>query len=704
MKKVVTLFLFCTLIGPLTFAQGPSPALVGYWQNWNTAGSPYIALDQIDMRYNVVELAFAVPHSGTDYQMEFIPSQVTQAQLILQIQSLQSLGKKVIISMGGANDPISLHNVTERDVFISTMTSILNTYGFDGMDIDFEGSSISVSGGTIAAPVDPPIINLIYAVKQIMSNYYSAHGKRLILTMAPETAFVQGGMSAYSGIWGAYLPVIHALRDSLDMLNVQLYNSGSMYGINGGIYYQGTADFIVAETEAVIQGFNTAGGYFAGLPASKVGVGLPASADAAGGGFIDTATVKDAIDYLRGTGPKPGSYTLAQPAGYPNLRGMMTWSINWDAVTSGPYKFADNYARIFGGPAIFSWSEGFENGGTIPVNWSQEQVAGSGVFWTFISGSGNGHPSNAHTGTYNACFKDNTTADNKTKLITPPLDLSLVSNPVLRFWHTQIAQSGRQDQLAVFYKTSLSESWIQLASYTASISSWTEETITLPATSSTFYIAFEGNAKYGRGVCLDDVSLTGTMIATKTVNLALFLEGLYTGNSAMHPVMDESGYHWGATVADKLGIELHSGSNYSTLIYAATDVSLSTGGTTSFTLPSSNNGNYYITVIHRNHILTTTSLPVSFISPTINYSFDSPVKAYGNNIRQMPDGIYVFYAGDENQDGILDGSDLSDAGNQANLAATGYLQQDVTGDGLVDGSDLSVIENNASLAIGMVTP
>jgi chitinase len=42
--------------------------------------------------------------------------------------------------------------------------------------------------------------------------------------MAPETAFVQGGMSAFTGIWGAYLPVIHALRDSLDMLNVQLYN------------------------------------------------------------------------------------------------------------------------------------------------------------------------------------------------------------------------------------------------------------------------------------------------------------------------------------------------------------------------------------------------------------------------------------------------------------------------------------------------
>ena len=112
-----------------------------------------------------------------------------------------------------------------------------------------------MSGGTIALPTDPIIINLIYAIKQIMSDYYSVHSKRLLLTMAPETAFVQGGMSAYGSIWGAYLPVIDALRDSLEILHVQLYNSGSMYGIDGNVYTQGTVDFIVAMTDAVIHGF-----------------------------------------------------------------------------------------------------------------------------------------------------------------------------------------------------------------------------------------------------------------------------------------------------------------------------------------------------------------------------------------------------------------------------------------------------------------
>ena len=167
--------------------------------------------------------------------------------------------------------------------------------------------------------------------------------------MAPETAFVHGGQSAYGGIWGAYLPVIYALRDSIDILQVQLYNSGSMYGIDGNIYSQGTADFIVAMTEALVQGFTTAGGIFSGLPASKIAVALPACSNAAGGGFTVADTVEAAMNYLRGTGVQPGNYTLQQSGGYPTLRGMMTWSINWDAVSScgSQYEYAVNFENIF---------------------------------------------------------------------------------------------------------------------------------------------------------------------------------------------------------------------------------------------------------------------------------------------------------------------------------------------------------------------
>ncbi len=350
MKKILLLSFFCLIQQLSAFAQVSSPALIGYWHNWNDVNAPYIQLDQIDARYTVIEVAFAVPTSPSDMNMLFTPDGISQSNFISKIQNLQNQGKKILISIGGATTSIDLTSLANKNAFISSMTSIITTYGFDGMDIDIEnGNSILNSGGTIAAPSNVAQLNLIAAIQQIMTNFRTSHQKKMLLTMAPETAYVLGGQSAFGGIWGGYLPIINALRDSLDILQVQLYNSGSMYGIDGGIYTQGTADFIVAMTDASVHGFATSGGYFTGIPASKIAVGLPACANAAGGGFADTLIVASALNYLKGQGPKPGNYTLSQSSGYPTLLGMMTWSINWDAVSncSSSYAYAQNFEAIF---------------------------------------------------------------------------------------------------------------------------------------------------------------------------------------------------------------------------------------------------------------------------------------------------------------------------------------------------------------------
>ncbi|MBK9175798.1 MAG: hypothetical protein IPM46_05560 [Flavobacteriales bacterium] len=185
-----------------------------------------------------------------------------------------------------------------------------------------------------------------------------ANGAPMMLTMAPETAYVQGGQGAFGGIWGAYLPLIHALRDRIDILQVQLYNSGSMYGIDGGIYTQSTADFIVSQTEALLQGFPTNGGFFEPLPQGKVAIGLPACPLAAGGGYVAPAVIAAAVDYLRGDGPQPGTYTRMDA--YPGLRGLMTWSINWDAaaVCAGSYTYAEAFEDVFGvSTNLETWDE-----------------------------------------------------------------------------------------------------------------------------------------------------------------------------------------------------------------------------------------------------------------------------------------------------------------------------------------------------------
>ncbi|MCX6189389.1 MAG: glycosyl hydrolase family 18 protein [Bacteroidetes bacterium] len=175
MKKYYTIIAltFAITIGR---AQLPNPALIGYWHNWNDINAPYIQLDAIDNRYNIIEVAFAVPTTPSDMNMLFTPDVVSSGVFINKVQTLQSQGKKVLISIGGATTSIDLTSTLNKNSFVSSMTAIINTYGFDGIDIDIEnGNSIVVTGGTISAPASIAQKNLIDAIKQIMANYYSTH-------------------------------------------------------------------------------------------------------------------------------------------------------------------------------------------------------------------------------------------------------------------------------------------------------------------------------------------------------------------------------------------------------------------------------------------------------------------------------------------------------------------------------------------------
>ena len=53
------------------------------------------------------------------------------------------------------------------------------------------------------------------------------------------------------------------------------------------------------------------------------------------------------MNYLLGKGPQPGAYSLVQEGGYPELKGMMTWSINTDKSCENSYAFVDLYDQLF---------------------------------------------------------------------------------------------------------------------------------------------------------------------------------------------------------------------------------------------------------------------------------------------------------------------------------------------------------------------
>ena len=172
----------------------------------------------------------------------------------------------------------------------------------------------------------------------------------------------------------------------------------------------------------------------------------------------------------------------------------------------------------------------------------------------------------------------------------------------------------------------------------------------------------------------------------------------------MRAAADESGARWGATIADKITVELHNNSNYANVMFTSPNVELSTSGAATLNVPNTYSGNYYITIKHRNSIETVSALPVSFTGSTINYAFDNAIKAFGSNLLLMIDGGWVLYGGDINQDGIIDSGDMAPVDNMSTSAASGYLVEDANGDGLVDSGDMAIVDNNSAAAISIAVP
>ncbi|MCD4652070.1 MAG: S8 family serine peptidase, partial [Candidatus Cloacimonetes bacterium] len=146
------------------------------------------------------------------------------------------------------------------------------------------------------------------------------------------------------------------------------------------------------------------------------------------------------------------------------------------------------------------------NGGSLPTGWSNEHVIDT-QNWAYYNGGHDYHPATAYEGSHNAYRYNSSSVANVTKLVTPAINLSGSSQADLLFWHTQEIWVTDQDELRVYYKTSSGGSWNLLATYTNNITSWTQESISLPNLSSTYYIAFEGSAQWGYGVCIDLVQV-----------------------------------------------------------------------------------------------------------------------------------------------------------------------------------------------------
>lgn len=183
----------------------------------------------------------------------------------------------------------------------------------------------------------------------------------------------------------------------------------------------------------------------------------------------------------------------------------------------------------------------------------------------------------------------------------------------------------------------------------------------------------------------------------KNVELKIYLEGFYNGTSM---------------VSDKVVLELRNFSAPYAIV--GTDTSLvDSSGIGYFNFPASNTaGQYYFVVRHRNHLETWShAVPEMIDNCDDSYNFtDSLGKAFGNNMVFVSSlfragaGGYSLYAGDVNQDGSIDASDLAAVDNDSYSFLTGYLATDLNGDSIVDASDALLCDNNAYNLISILRP
>ena len=302
-------------------------ALIGYWTGSRFSSGAAFPLRDVSPQWDVVIVAFAPPDpNAAEGTLAFRPPVgITSDRLKTDIAYLKSQGKRVMLSLGGGGKYFKLDDPHDIPNFVSSVTSIVSEYGFDGVDIDFESPSLVLAPGDtdFRRPTTPSVVNLIAGLRQLHDHF----GPTFMISLVPEGTQIPGGYPSYGGQFGSYLPLVQGLRDMLSFVDVQDYNTPPLQGLDGEIYQSHSIDYHAAMTELLLHGFNVGGNprqFFPGLPASKVAVGFLT-------GYTTPEVVSQSMSYIiTGKAPAGATYKLHPRGGYSDMIGAMFWTIDAD--------------------------------------------------------------------------------------------------------------------------------------------------------------------------------------------------------------------------------------------------------------------------------------------------------------------------------------------------------------------------------------
>ncbi len=186
---------------PLAGAKGtPKHKLIGYWEGYSNVRAP-TPLRDVSPEWDVVIATFATPMKGSTALLHFAPPAVLgDEKFKADVAYLQGLGKKVLISLGGGGQVVTINTPQDLHDFVTSVTEIVEKYGFDGVDLDIETPSLLIDAGDtdFRKPTTASIVNLITAMRQMREHF----GAKFMIGEVPEAAQAQSGMQVYwRAVW-----------------------------------------------------------------------------------------------------------------------------------------------------------------------------------------------------------------------------------------------------------------------------------------------------------------------------------------------------------------------------------------------------------------------------------------------------------------------------------------------------------------------
>lgn len=296
---------------------------VGYYHNWvpeqgagYRGGIPAATdLEKINSFYNVISVAFM----KGDGIPTFEPYDISDTEFRKKVASLNEEGRAVLISLGGADSHIQLHNGQEQ-AFADEIIRLVERYGFDGLDIDLEQSAITAGDNQTVIP----------KALKIVRSHYAKQGKHFIISMAPEFPYLRTG--------GSYVPYLQALENEYDFIAPQLYNqAGDGLSIGHEWIAQNNDSRKYEFLYGMSQAFETGGSGYVRIPANRLALGIPANNDAAANGYVQDPSVVYQVFEQMEKEKTP-------------LKGLMTWSVNWDeGKNSAGVSYNESFAKAYQG-------------------------------------------------------------------------------------------------------------------------------------------------------------------------------------------------------------------------------------------------------------------------------------------------------------------------------------------------------------------